>query len=61
MLGSPVNIDIIHESIKINIDGITTILILDTLGDFFDQPQMLINNVMMRRWDANGVFPVGPD
>lgn len=38
MLGSPVNIDIIHESIKINIDGTKSILIIDTLGDFFNHP-----------------------
>lgn len=36
ILATPVNIDIIHESIKINIDGTLTILILDTLGDFFN-------------------------
>lgn len=41
-------IDVVHESIKIKIDGCMDVLILDTLGDFnIGDPVRLLLNIFM--------------
>lgn len=61
-LTETVMIDVVHESIKIKIDGCMDILILDTLGDFnLGDPVRLLLNIFMAVWGPNADYPVGQD
>lgn len=56
-LADLVNIDVVHESVKIRIDGFRDVLVLDLVGDFFNAPHNLINNVVMAAWAPGADYP----